>query len=278
MSRIVLDSSTHDSRRYNLPAPHATVGGRKAIREQEKIEDLAPEPPAGLDARTMRRARLGAALGAAAVFGGLYLFSQGFREEVGRAAAVLGRGDVSGIRDYVLSFGLWAPVASTLLMVLQALAAPLPSFVITFANGLAFGTWRGWALSLFGHTLAAAVCFGLSRALGRTPVEVLVGKAGLESADRWFARWGMYAVLVARLVPGVSFDVISYAAGITRMSFRRFIAATALGIFPQTFVYSYLGHRAPEQVRLFLVFSAIVVAGAVVVAVVGRGRRGKPAP
>ena len=226
----------------------------------------------------MRWARLLLVVWAAAVLGLLYLFSEGFREEVGRAASVLGRGDVEGIRDYILSFGLWAPVASTLLMVLQALAAPLPSFVITFANGLAFGVLPGWALSLFGHTLAAAVCFWLARALGRAPVEVLVGKAGLESADRWFARWGMYAVLVARLVPGISFDVISYAAGITRMKFRRFLLATVLGIFPQTFVYSYLGQRAPEQVRVFLVFSGIVVAGAVVIAVVRRRRRGKPVP
>src|SRR5215211_3770625 len=99
-----------------------------------------------------------------------------------------------------------------------------------------WGFW-GWMLSLFGHVLAAAVCFGISRALGRVPVEVLVGKTGLESADRWFARWGVYAVFAGRLLPGVAFDAISYAAGLTRMRFRSFIAATALGIFPQTFLY-----------------------------------------
>ena len=141
-------------------------------------------------------------------------------------------------------------------MVLQALVAPVPSFLITFANGLAFGVFWGWMLSLFGHVLAAAVCFGISRALGRVPVEVLVGKTGLESADRWFARWGVYAVFVGRLLPGVAFDAISYAAGLTRMRFRSFIAATALGIFPQTFLYSYLGRQAPEYVGLFLVLRA----------------------
>jgi uncharacterized membrane protein YdjX (TVP38/TMEM64 family) len=62
------------------------------------------------------------------------------------------------------------------------------------------------------------------------------------------------------------------------MRFRRFLLATVLGIFPQTFVYSYLGHRAPEQIRVFLVFSGIVVAGAVILAVVQRRRRGKPVP
>lgn len=211
------------------------------------------------------------------MFGLLYLVSSGFRSEVNQALGLLGRGDIAGLRDYILSFGLWAPVASCFLMVLQALVAPVPSFLITFANGLAFGVFWGWMLSLFGHVLAAAVCFGISRSLGRVPVEVLVGRTGLQSADRWFARWGVYAVFVGRLIPGVAFDVISYAAGLTRMRFRSFILATTLGIFPQTFLYSYLGQRAPEYVGLFLLTSGLVVAGVVAVAVV-RYRRERRRP
>jgi uncharacterized membrane protein YdjX (TVP38/TMEM64 family) len=213
----------------------------------------------------------------AALFGLLYLLSAGFRSEVNQALGILGRGDIAGLRDYILSFGLWAPIASCFLMVLQALVAPVPSFLVTFANGLAFGVFWGWMLSLFGHVLAAAVCFWISRALGREPVEVLVGKTGLQSADRWFARWGMYAVFVGRLVPGVAFDVISYAAGLTRMRFRNFLVATALGIFPQTFLYSYLGRQAPEYVALFLVTSGLVVAGVVAFAVL-RYRRERRRP
>ncbi|HEX2729287.1 MAG TPA: VTT domain-containing protein, partial [Rubrobacteraceae bacterium] len=158
-------------------------------------------------------------------------------------------------------------------MVLQALVAPVPSFLITFANGLAFGVFGGWMLSLFGHALAAAVCFGISRSLGRVPVEVLVGKTGLESADRWFARWGLYAVFVGRLIPGVAFDVVSYAAGLTRMRLGSFMAASALGILPQTFLYSYLGRQAPQYVGLFLVTSGLVVVAVVVATVMRRKRR-----
>src|ERR687896_2273584 len=224
--------------------------------------------PAGLSARTVGWLRVLLLAAVAAVFSLLYLLSSGFRSEVNRALGLLGRGDIAGLRDYILSFGLWAPVASCFLMVLQALVAPVPSFLITFANGLAFGVLWGWLLSLFGHVLAAAVCFWISRSLWRVPVEVLVGKTGLQSADRWFARWGMYAVFVGRLVPGVAFDVISYAAGLTRMRFRNFLIATALGIFPQTFLYSYLGRQAPQYVGLFLVTSGLVVAAVVAVAVV----------
>jgi uncharacterized membrane protein YdjX (TVP38/TMEM64 family) len=61
------------------------------------------------------------------------------------------------------------------------------------------------------------------------------------------------------------------------MRFRSFIAATALGIFPQTFLYSYLGRKAPEYVALFLVTSGLVVLGVVVVAVLRyRRERRKP--
>jgi uncharacterized membrane protein YdjX (TVP38/TMEM64 family) len=233
--------------------------------------------PVSLDARAIRLLRLVVFLIAATVFGLLYLLSGGFRMEVNEALGLLGRGDIAGLRDYILSYGVWAPVASCFLMVLQALVAPVPSFLITFANGLAFGVFWGWMLSLFGHVLAAAVCFWISRSLGRVPVEVLVGKTGLQSADRWFARWGMYAVFVGRLVPGVAFDVISYAAGLTRMKFRNFLIATALGIFPQTFLYSYLGRQAPEYVALFMVTSTLVVAGVVAVAIVRyRRERRKP--
>jgi uncharacterized membrane protein YdjX (TVP38/TMEM64 family) len=214
---------------------------------------------------------------AAVSFGLLYLLSGGFRSEVNRALGLLGRGDIAGLRDYILSFGALAPIASCFLMVLQALVAPVPSFLITFANGLAFGVFWGWMLSLLGHVLAAAVCFWISRSLGRAPVEVLVGKTGLQSADRWFARWGTYAVFFGRLVPGVAFDVISYAAGLTRMRFRNFMVATTLGIFPQTFLYSYLGRQAPEYVTLFLVTSALVVTGVVAAAAIRyRRERRKP--
>jgi uncharacterized membrane protein YdjX (TVP38/TMEM64 family) len=233
--------------------------------------------PAGLDARTIRWLRLLLLASAAAVFGVLYLLSDGFRSETNRAVGILGRGDIAGLRDYIVSFGLWAPVASCFLLVLQALVAPVPSFLITFANGLAFGVFWGWMLSVFGHVLAASVCFGISRALGRVPVEVLVGKAGLESADRWFARWGVYAVFAGRLLPGVAFDAISYAAGLTNMRLRNFLAATTLGIVPQTFLYSYLGRQAPQYVALFLVTTGIFLLGVIVVAAV-RYRRERRMP
>ncbi len=231
-----------------------------------------------LGPRTVRWVRFALGLLALAAFGLVYLLSEGFRSEIDRAVAILSHGDVAGLRDYILSFGAWAPIVSALLMILQALAAPLPAFVLAFANGLAFGAFWGGMLSLVSASLAAAVSFWIARLLGRGPVEALVGRSHLGAADRWFLRWGAYAILVARLVPIISFDIISYAAGLTRMGFWRFMLATAVGMSPATFLYAYLGGQAPQYVQVLLIAFGAVIAGAIVAAVLRRRRQGKRIP
>ena len=226
----------------------------------------------GPSARTVGLAPLAPPLAAAAILALAYLLSAGVRSEVGRTVAILGRGDGDALRDYILSYGAWAPVASLLLMVLQALAAPVPAFLVVFANGLAFGVFWGGILSLVGQTLAAALCFWIARTFGRAPVEALVGKLGLESADRGVARWGARGVLVARLVPGMAFDAVSYAAGITRVGFGTFLAATVLGAAPQSFLYAYLGQSAPRFAWALLA-ATVLVGGAVAATACHRRRR-----
>ncbi len=203
----------------------------------------------------------------------VYLVYEPFRGETNRAVGVLASGDIEVVRDYILSYGAWAPVISAALMVLQALLAFLPAFVLTFANGLAFGAFWGGMLSLSSATLAAAISFGIAHALGRAPMEAMLGKRSLGAADVWFARYGVYAVLIARLIPVVSFDVISYAAGLTRMSFPRFLLATIVGMAPATFVYSFLGERAPQYINVLLIIFGLVVAAGVIYAAVLRYRK-----
>ncbi|HEV8043801.1 MAG TPA: TVP38/TMEM64 family protein, partial [Rubrobacter sp.] len=231
-----------------------------------------------LGPRAVRWVRFALGLTVLAAFGLAYLFSEGFRREVDLALEILGRGDVAGLRDYILSFGAWAPIVSALLMVLQALVAPLPAFLLSFANGLAFGVFWGGMLSLASASLAAAVSFSIARFLGRGPAEAIVGRAHLGAADRWFLRWGAYAVLFARLVPVVSFDVVSYAAGLTSMRFWRFMIATIIGMAPATFIYSFFGERAPQYVQVLLAVFGIVIAIVLVAALLRRRRQGKEIP
>jgi uncharacterized membrane protein YdjX (TVP38/TMEM64 family) len=77
--------------------------------------------------------------------------------------------------------------------------------------------------------------------LGRDVVEKWVSKAGMQQMDTFFLRHGRQSILIARLLPFVSFDLVSYAAGLTSVSFGSFFLATGIGQLPATLIYSYVG-------------------------------------
>ncbi len=87
----------------------------------------------------------------------------------------------------------------------------------------------------------AAICFYIARILGREAAIKLTSKTGLEQIDVFFEKYGKNTILICRLLPFVSFDLVSYAAGLTSMSFGAFMLATGIGQLPATLIYSYVG-------------------------------------
>ena len=66
---------------------------------------------------------------------------------------------------------------------------------------------------------------------------------------------------------------ISYAAGLTSISFKRFVVATTLGVIPETLLFAYLGHSAKEHAPLVMGISfAVALSGLLVAFLVGRSR------
>ena len=172
---------------------------------------------------------------------GAYALVPSVRDAVNSVLAMFATGDFSAASAFMERYGSAAAVVSFLLMVFQSLAAPLPAFLITIANANLFGWWQGAVLSWVSSMAGAVLCFWVAKALGREAVEKLTSKAGLQRIDEFFERHGSQSVLIARLLPFISFDFVSYFAGLTSMSFRSFIIATGLGQLPATIVYSYVG-------------------------------------
>ncbi len=139
------------------------------------------------------------------VLGVLYLVVDSFRDEVNRAIRVLTSGDVEAVRDYILSYGAWAPVVSAALMVLQALLTFVPSFILAFANGLAFGAFWGGMLSLVSAAVAAAISFSIPAALQRPARQAL--DRSLHDLDQ-FVRSGRVGAFRAGGVRCRAFEVV----------------------------------------------------------------------
>ena len=183
--------------------------------------------------------------------------------------------EIEPIKAYILSFGVLAPLISFALMVFQAVMAPLPAFLITFANAALFGWVWGAALSWISAMAGALLCFYIARFLGREAVEKLTSKMALESIDAFFEKHGTYAILIARLLPFISFDVVSYAAGLTSMSLRSFLVATGIGQLPATLVYSYAGEMLTGGAKTFVYGLLILFSVTILIYLIKRVYRGR---
>ena len=167
-------------------------------------------------------------------------------------------------RAYIASYGALAPIVSAILMIFQSVIAPLPAFLITFANGTLFGFWWGSLLSWSSSMVGAAFCFYIARFLGIQRITRLISQPAVERANDFVEKYGTYAILIARLMPFISFDVISYFAGVTRMRFLGFWIATGIGQMPATLVYSYLGESAAPHIKWILFGFGIVITVSIV--------------
>jgi len=184
-------------------------------------------------------------------------------------AALVIVGAVSGfsasrVRDWVDGFGVAAPLV--FIVVSASLTCALfPGPVLAGASGLLFGTALGFPVSLIAATLGASCAFEISRRVGYRAVEEVAGPRVQRVRD-WIGRRGFVAVLYARIVPGMPYTVVNYAAGLTPLRLPVFAAATAIGAAPRAFAYTALGGslgnwRSPEA----------IVAAAVLVLFAGLG-------
>ena len=152
---------------------------------------------------------------------------------VNKISAVLGSANVDAVIEFMRSYGPYAMAISFFLMVFSSVAAPLPAFLITFANAAIFGWWQGAILSWSSAMAGAAVCF-----------------------------------FIARLLPFVSFDAVSYFAGLTPIKFWPFFIATGIGQLPATIVYSYVGGMLTGGVKYFVTALLCIFAISIIVMII----------
>lgn len=173
----------------------------------------------------------------------------GVHEFINRSVAAFAAVDQQGIERFIQSYGALAAVVSFLLMILQAIAAPLPAFLITFANASLFGAFWGGLLSWTSSMAGAALCF-IARVMGREVVEKLTGKTVLDSMDGFFTAT---ANTPSRYV-GYCLCPFRSNQLCCRFDFNTFslvFIATGLGQLPATIVYSPGGQHVNR--RYFLV-------------------------
>lgn len=153
---------------------------------------------------------------------------------------------VPALLERVRELGPWAALAFVVIYA-AATVAWVPGSLLTLAAGAIFGLVQGTLYTLAGATVGAALAFLVARYLARTAVERRLGASDrLRAVDEAVGREGAKVVFLLRLSPVFPFNALNYALGLTRVRFREYVAASAVGMAPGTFMYVYAGYAAGQ--------------------------------
>jgi membrane protein DedA with SNARE-associated domain len=143
-----------------------------------------------------------------------------------------------------------------ILMAIESACIPLPSEIIMPFSGYLvfrgdFELFRTGLAGAFGCVLGSVPAYYLGLYGGRPLVErygkyVLISHRDLDLADRWFDRYGDWAIFFSRLLPVVR-TFISFPAGVAGMNFTRFVIYTLIGSFPWCLGLAYIGMKLGEN-------------------------------
>lgn len=192
-----------------------------------------------------------------------------------RSSAIELFGNVELLARRVVELGALGPVLLISLMALAILFNPLPSAPIALTAGALYGHALGAAYVVIGAEIGAIAAFLLARGSG------FAFTRGLFEGDRLLLRLRSQnaltaVVFVSRLIPFVSFDLISYAAGLTPLRLWRFALATLFGLMPMSFLLAHIGSEITSD-QAERAVTAVLAAGLLtllpLLAVMWRGHR-----
>lgn len=151
----------------------------------------------------------------------------------------------------------WAITGSLALMTLHSFL-PAPAELIAIGNGIVFGPGLGILLTWVGAMIGAIIAFALARGIGRPAMHYLLSESRCAAIVAWEGRASQ--LLLVRLVPLISFNLINYAAGISGVGWWRFIWTTGVGILPMTVLTVMLGESLFEGAWTAVIVAASLLA------------------
>jgi uncharacterized membrane protein YdjX (TVP38/TMEM64 family) len=158
-----------------------------------------------------------------------------------------------GFRGKLLFFGL-ASIRPFIFM-------PVTVFFVT--GGIIFGTAEGAFWAIAGLTISSTICYWLAYRF-QSLFHRIVQKKYIRKVQEAAATNLVSKIFSLRVSPGMPFDIISYASGLTNISYRKFILGTFLGAIPKGILYTYLGdnldnYLSPETLTVYSILLAIAL-------------------
>jgi uncharacterized membrane protein YdjX (TVP38/TMEM64 family) len=177
------------------------------------------------------------------VFVGAFLFALTYAAIV----VVLQKIGLENTHTFIKESGVWAPVIFVMVCASSLIVAPLSGSSIFVIGGVLFGKETAFFLSFLASMIGCSINFWISRTFGRRIAERLVGRTDLEQLDRFIDRLSAHqSIFYIILLMPLSQDIVSYAVGLTRVNYWRFLVALIVSAIVVVAAYVYLGSSLIE--------------------------------
>src|SRR5688572_15763606 len=147
------------------------------------------------------------------------------------------------IQDYFHGWGPVAPAVYLLVVIVEVILAPIPGTLLYLPGGLIFGWLVGGTMSLAGNVLGAGIACQIARTIGRQRIERYLERPTLQKYRAAIEARGLWVVLLLRVNPVTSSDLVSYAAGLTRIPIWKVMMGTLGGMAPLCFIQAYFSQE-----------------------------------
>lgn len=133
------------------------------------------------------------------------------------------------LHQYIQQFAPYSHLVFFIIQLASIIIAPIPSNLTAAAGGLLFGTTAAFLLSTAATILGSVIVFQLSRTLGGPFVSHFISQGNLNRYGEVLRKKRDTFLLLAFLFPFFPDDLICIMAGLTQISFRRFLFLVVIG-------------------------------------------------
>ena len=190
-----------------------------------------------------------------------YFIFPAYQSFVDEAWVVLTSGNDKKITQWVEQFGLWGPFFIAFAMTAQMFLFIVNVTLLVLVSILAYGAIWGSLLAIACICIASTIGYFIGRSLGTPTVHKIIGESTEKKITKFMNKYGIGAVAIARFSPFLSNDAISFVAGILRMSYWKFMAATLGGISPLVILIAWMSQSMDRLESGLIWVSAISLVG-----------------
>ncbi|MFT4868585.1 MAG: putative membrane protein YdjX (TVP38/TMEM64 family) [Colwellia polaris] len=168
--------------------------------------------------------------------------------------------NVEAMRDFIQSFGVFAPLVLIFLQVSQVIVAPIPGPVVGAAAGYAFGVFWGTIYGFIGLAIGSSLAILFAKRYGRPFVEDIVADETMDKFDYLAEEHGFLPFFLLFLLPGFPDDAICFIAGLTDIDTKKLLLMASFGRVPGLLSLTVFGNSlAIGNMSIMILTGAIVI-------------------